>query len=316
MKTLLFELADHVRAAVLSTPGTLKDRQVHGVSPGGDAQFDIDEVAEQATWEFLVDRKAPVALYSEDQSLRAVTDRPEVLLLVDPIDGTRPAAAGLEMACISIAAAPFDESATLGDVRWALLREIKSGASLYADRVVDGLEARGYAGPMPNLSAVRKLDRMFWSFELNGHPMALMQQAYGHLVDASANRGGVFVFNSASYSISRVITGQLDAYVDIGNRLLKDRPELLAEFERVGNGHVLHLFPYDIAAAVLVAEKAGVVITDAYGHSLDDMLLTRLDAANQQSCIAASTPELHAALLDEIAWPAPSAAGVEALLGA
>ena len=69
-----------------------------------------------------------------------------------------------------------------------------------------------------------------------------------HLIDRSANPGGVFVFNSASYSISRIITGQLDAYVDIGNRLLKDHPGMRADFERVGNGHVLHLFPYDIGA--------------------------------------------------------------------
>ena len=41
--------------------------------------------------------------------------------------------------------------------------------------------------------------------------MHLMTAAYGPLVDRTANRGGILVFNSASYSISRIITGQLDA---------------------------------------------------------------------------------------------------------
>lgn len=306
MKALLDELADHVRAAILETKGTIKNRQVNGYSPGGDAQFDIDEVAEHATWEFVQEHRLPVALYSEDEGLRSVVADPELLLIVDPIDGTRPAAANLEMACISIAAAPFSEEATLGDVRFALLREIKSGASLWADREQPGIEARGFAGPVPNLSPARELERMFWSLELNGHPMKLMQEAYGHIVDLSANRGGIFLWNSASYSISRVITGQLDAYVDIGNRILRDCPELLSEFERVGNGHVLHLFPYDIAASVLLAEKAGVTITDGYGRSLDPTRLTDLSPLNQQSCIAASTPELHAAILESIRWPTAS----------
>ncbi len=83
-----------------------------------------------------------------------------------------------------------------------------------------------------------------------------MIDAYGHLIDQSANNGGVFVFNSASYSISRIITGQMDAYVDIGNRLLKDDPALLKDFQAVGNGQVLHLFPYDIAASVFLAKKS------------------------------------------------------------
>jgi myo-inositol-1(or 4)-monophosphatase len=77
---------------------------------------------------------------------------------------------------------------------------------------------------------------------------------------------------------------------------------LLKAFKRVGNGHVLHLFPYDIAASVLLAEKAGVVITDAYGKPLGGTRLMDMSPMNQQSCIAASTPELHAALLENIHW--------------
>lgn len=73
---------------------------------------------------------------------------------------------------------------------------------------------------------------------LTGIRRNLMTDAYGHLIDQSANNGGVFVFNSASYSISRIITGQMDAYVDIGNRLLKDDPKSLSDFQQVGNGQV------------------------------------------------------------------------------
>jgi myo-inositol-1(or 4)-monophosphatase len=301
MERYLLELAESVRQAILETRGTLKNRRVNGYSPGGDAQFDVDEVAEDAVWRFIQERGEPVALYSEDGGLRRVGE-PEYVLIVDPIDGTRPAAAGLEMACISIAAARFKPDARIEDVEFALLREIKSGAWLYAERSREGLVSQGFRTPVPRLSSTTSVERMFWSLEFNGHPARLMTEAYGHLIDQSANTGGVFVFNSASYSISRIITGQLDAYVDIGNRLLKDRPELRADFERVGKGHVLHLFPYDIAASVLIAEKAGVFITDAYGRPLGRTLLMDLSAENQQSCIAACTRELHTRLLESIRW--------------
>jgi myo-inositol-1(or 4)-monophosphatase len=301
MQRYLMELAASVREAILNTSGTLKDRQVNGYSPGGDAQFDIDNVAEEAVWRFLEQRGEPIALYSEDGGLRRIGE-PSYVLIVDPIDGTRPAAAGLEMANISIAAARFTEAACIDDVEFALLQEIKSGAWLYAERSRPGVLAQGYRSPIPHLSGTTALERMFWSLEFNGHPAKLMTEAYGHIIDKSANTGGVFVFNSASYSISRIITGQMDAYVDIGNRLLKDSPELLADFEQVGKGHVLHLFPYDIAASVLIAEKAGVIITDAYGAPLGKTRLMDLSPQNQQSCIAACTRELHTRLLESIRW--------------
>jgi myo-inositol-1(or 4)-monophosphatase len=112
----------------------------------------------------------------------------------------------------------------------------------------------------------------------------------------------VYVFNSASFSISRIITGQMDAYVDIGNRLLRDRPDTEPDFRRVGHGSILHLFPYDIAASVFLAERAGVTITDAYGKPLHDTLLLDIGPLNQRSCVAACTPQLHAALIDSIRW--------------
>jgi myo-inositol-1(or 4)-monophosphatase len=221
---------------------------------------------------------------------------------VDPIDGTRPAVAGLEMACVSVAAARLSERPVIADVEYALLMELSTGAFLYGERGRSGVLADGYEHAVPAPTAATDLSRMFWSIEFNGHPAHLMTEAYGHLVDLSANAGGIFVFNSASYSISRLITGQLDAYVDVGNRLLRDDPALLPQFTRIGNGSVLHLFPYDIAAAVFLAEKAGVTVTDAYGESLADTVLTDLGVHNQRSCVAASTPELHRKLLDAIRW--------------
>lgn len=302
MKDFIFGLADHIYDKTSQVFGRREFRQVSGYSVAGDAQFDIDDVAEKAVQEFAKAHGRSVALFTEDEGLIKIGEAPEYVLIVDPIDGTRSAAAGLETCCISIAAAKYSATPRIGDVEFALLKELKGGAYMYSDRDHEGLLYDGYQSALPNLSTVSDLEHMFWSIEFNGHPAELMIDAYGHLIDKSANPGGIFVFSSSCYSISRIITGQLDAYVDIGNRLLKDKPELLSRFLEAGHGHVLHLFPYDIAAAVFLAEKAGMIITDAYGNSLSETLLLDTSPQNQQSCIAASTPALHHKLLTNIHW--------------
>ncbi|MFJ6198177.1 inositol monophosphatase family protein [Micromonospora sp. NPDC092111] len=304
-RDLVMGCAQAVRAAVTRHTREGRQRRVHGDSPGGDAQFDVDEVAERAVWDHLTAHTdQPLAVYTEHHGLRHTGADPEVLLVVDPIDGTRPMSAALEMATVSIAVAPLTgRTPTLGDVTAAHVLELRSGGWMYADDTLpEPLHHHGYDWPLPRLSTTRDLTRMFWSIEFNGHPMRLMTDAYEHLVDASANTGGVFVFNSASFSLTRIVTGQLDAYVDVGNRILRDHPQTEAEFRRAGRGGILHLFPYDIAASVYLADRAGVVVTDAYGAPLDPMPLLAIDPASQRSCVAASTPDLHRALLDTIRW--------------
>lgn len=302
MRQYLFDLADYIRKAITRVRGDGSQRFVEGRSLGGDPQFEIDKVAEDAVQEYVRQVGMPIAVYTEGAGLVCFGRDPDHVLIIDPIDGTRPAAAGLESATISIAAAPLTADPRIADVDHALLSEAGTNAQLYWDVSMDTVAALGYGYPVPAPSRTTDLDRMFWSVEFNGHPSSLMVSTYGHLIDASANTGGLFVFNSASYSISRILTGQLDAYVDIGNRLLRDRPELEPEFRRVGNGHVLHLFPYDIAAAVTLAERAGIVITDGYGEPLGNTRLLDADPTNQQSCVAASNLVLHQRLLRAMRW--------------
>ena len=50
------------------------------------------------------------------------------------------------------------------------------------------------------------------------------------------------------------------------------------EFERVGGGAVLNNSPYDLAAAALILEEAGAVVTDAYGRLARRLSAARLGA--------------------------------------
>ena len=97
--------------------------------------------------------------------------------------------------------------------------------------------------------------------------------------------------------MTRVTTGQLDAYVDPGPRMVADVPGLREEFERVGGGAILNNSPYDVAAAALCLVEAGAVVSDAYGAPLDDRLLLGSGPRFQISCVAAANPGLHAEIV-------------------
>jgi myo-inositol-1(or 4)-monophosphatase len=304
-RALTMELAAALRAEVAPHLGGHAGRAHAGAAPGGDVTFEIDERAEAFMERCLAERAPEVAFYSEDRGLVAPSDQAEWVLVVDPIDGTRPAIAGLEAACVSVATAPLDSrhrsdlgggsnpGPTMGEVETGCVIEIKSGRTFVADRGL-GLD------PEPVLSSNVDLSRMFWAYGLRGRPMRVIAEVVGDLIDVSSVGGGTFDLGSASFDLTRIATGQLDAYVEPGPRIVADVPGMRDEFERVGGGSVLNNSPYDLAAAVLIVEEAGGVVTDAYGRSLDERPMLGSGADYQLSCVAAATRELHDAILHEL----------------
>ena len=256
--------------------------------------FAIDERAERALEAFLAARAPKVAYYSEDRGL-VVPDGAEEVLVVDPVDGTRPALAGLESCCVSVAAAPLADDARMGDVQIACVVEIPSGAVFLAERGRGLLES-----PRVHLSPNTSIESMFWTYGFRGRPARALIEVLGDLIDTSSVQGGTFDLGSACYDVTRVITGQLDAYVEPGPHLL-EVPGMREEFERVGNGYVLNNAPYDLAAAVLCATEAGAVVTDARGESLDDRPLLGSGPDYQMSIVATGNQELHERILAMIA---------------
>jgi fructose-1,6-bisphosphatase/inositol monophosphatase family enzyme len=100
--------------------------------------------------------------------------------------------------------------------------------------------------------------------------------------------------------MTRIATGQLDAYVEPGPRMIDDVPAIRAEFERVGGGAVLNNSPYDLAAAAICLEEGGAVVTDAYGEPLAGRPLLGSGHEFQMSCVAAANGPLHSAICAEI----------------
>ncbi len=96
------------------------------------------------------------------------------------------------------------------------------------------------------------------------------------------------------------MTGQLDAVIEVGSRMIDDVPGMRAEFERVGHGHVLNNSPYDLAAAWLCLREAGGVVSDGWGAPLDRRPLLGSGHEFQISSISAANAPLHARLVAEI----------------
>ena len=296
MRELARDLSLALRECVLPMLGSHAGRAHGAAGAGGDVTFAIDERAESLLESFLAERAPHVAFYSEDRGLVTPSDgAAEHVLVVDPIDGTRPAMAGLESCCVSVAVAPLHDGVTMGEVSVGCVVEIPSGAVFLAERGKGLVEA-----PPVRLSANDRLDRMFWTYGFRGRPSRPTVEVIAGLIDASSVGGAAFELGSAAFDMTRVITGQLDAYVEPGPRLIEDVPGMREEFTRVGGGAVLNNSPYDLAASVLCLEEAGAIVTDAHGRSLTDRPLLGSGERFQMSVVASASRALHDRILEEL----------------
>lgn len=298
-RDFLMALASAIREAVQPAIDAAKGREVIGNAASGDATFQLDRLAEKALLVFLRDAKLPVAYYSEDSGYTTFTSgQPEHLLVVDPIDGTRAAKSGFEWCVVAIGSTRVIERPHIGEVDNALVMELMGPRTFYAER---GKGARLYIDGKyrkPKLSKNADLETVVWSMTVPARPAELIFPTAAKLIDLTSLKGGFYACNSTSYSLTRLLTNQLDACVDIANRYFRDIPDIVEDqFINAGRGAVLGIAPYDIAASLLIAEEAGCLVTDAYGKSLHDVLLLDSATGNHRSMIAAANKELHQKLL-------------------
>ena len=243
---------------------------------------------------FLAERAPEVAFYSEDRGMVSPAGRdPSLVLIVDPIDGTRPALAGFEAACVSVAAAPLDGEPTMGDVEVGCIVEIKSGARFVAER-------GGGLDPAPSLSGNVRLERMFWTYGLRGRPAradgrgagGADRRLLGRRRDLRPRLGDLRHDPDRHRPARRLRrAGAAD-----GRRRAGDAGRVRARRRRRG-AQQLPLRPRRRGD---LPPGGRAVVTDAYGQPLDSRPLLGSGAEFQISCIAAANPELHAKICASI----------------
>jgi len=288
----VLDLGLGLRSVVLPELGSHAGRAVEGGGAGGDVTFAVDALAESFLSEFVASRAPEIAVYSEDRGLVAPPDASHVLI-VDPIDGTRPAMAGLESACVAVALAPIgDGEPTMADVEIGCVVEIKTGDWYLAVRG-GGVESTRRV----ELSTHADVGHMFWGYGFRGRPVRAVAEVLGDLIDASSVGGGTFELGSQAFAMTRIVTGQFDAVIEVGSRMVDEVPGMREEFERVGGGQVLNNSPYDLAAPWLCLTEAGGVVSDGWGEPLDRCRLLGSGHEFQMSSISASNARLHAELV-------------------
>ena len=292
---LVLALARRLREVVLPELGSHAGRVELGGGAGGDVTFSVDEIAETTLAQFVAEHASRFAFYSEDRGLVAPRGDETHVLVVDPIDGTRPAMAGLESACVAVALAPLEGDPTMDDIEVGCVMEIKTGDWFLARRG-EGVRSTREV----RLSPTTDVGSMFWAYGFRGRPARATVELLGELIDASSVGGGTFELGSQAFVMTRVVTGQLDAVIEVGSRMIDEVPGMEEEFLRVGRGAILNNSPYDLAAAWLCLVEAGGVVTDGWGRPLDDRPLLGTGHDFQMSSISAANPDLHAQLVREI----------------
>lgn len=301
IKRLVKEVAYGVKSAVRPFLGTEFAKEIEKIAYSGDVSYGIDMIAEREVRRMLepfVDR-GEICYCTEDEGL-VKKGNPEYLLVIDPIDGTRSAAAGLEACTVSIAVSPFYEDPKYHDVFLACILELKDDRMFWAEKGKGAWVEEGERIYEPTPTEPDSLDGLFWSLGFVGRPARWVSICMENLINRSAMRGGFFVLNSCTYSLTRILRGQFHAWIDVGNRLYRDFPELRDEFHEITRGKPVGMFPYDLAAVNLILREAEIPITDAYGVSYDDRSLLDWSINGLVSGVSAATKRLHAEIMVEI----------------
>ena len=183
-------------------------------------------------------------------------DDPKFIFLIDPLDGTSNAVKNIPAYGMSIAVAtvPKGRLATLDDVEVGFVKDYASGTFYEA---VKGHGARRNGKEMEP-SQQTDLARL----SLGGFTKSKTLSA-SKLVDTARR---MRVLGSVVLELSYIASGKYDAFLDLrGSRII------------------------DIAAAKLIVEESGAIVTNKYGEELHN----KLSIYEKEVVVAAGNKELH-----------------------
>lgn len=101
-----------------------------GIGAGGDKTFPVDKIAEDIIISELEDSRLPLSIVSEEYGRKDINGG-GAKVLIDPIDGSKNAIAGIPFYCTSIAIADGD---TIGSISIAYVINLINGDEFHAER--------------------------------------------------------------------------------------------------------------------------------------------------------------------------------------
>lgn len=234
MMDILSEIADAVEEAVKKIPDSKCKGECIGMGADGTSTSQIDKIAENTVLAFIQKNNIPLNVLSEE--IGFVDNGAEDTLVLDPIDGTSNAIAGVPLFTISMAVG----KSALSDIHTAYLRNLATD---------DVITAEKGKGAYKNGSRIRvrsrsDLDDLFMMIYLgNGaHP-----DAFDLAKRVKSSRS----YGCASLEMVLVAEGEADGFVMHAERYTRA------------------IRVVDIAASILVLREAGGEVYDLEGKILD-----------------------------------------------
>jgi fructose-1,6-bisphosphatase/inositol monophosphatase family enzyme len=282
----LIEFQKHVRNLVISSRTSVGMHEVNRAS-AADTIYQIDTVVEPAMEEFCREwaKTTPLVLVAEglDEGAKVfpeglAEEEAQIRVIVDPIDGTRGIMYDKRPAWALAGVAPNKGPGTrLRDIEVAVMTELPTSKMGCGD-VLWAIKGQGARGERVDLrdgsaealrigpSKAQKIDHGFASVS-NFFPgtKVLASELMEHLV---ANLVGPADVTKATVFDDQYIStgGQFYELIVGHDRFNADLRPVFYRMQGQPEGLCCH--PYD-CAAMLIAEEAGVVLTDARGEALD-----------------------------------------------
>lgn len=253
-----YELCNNVALAIEKAVSGIIGKPEAGVTlrigADGTPTEKIDEVAENAALRVLEKDARSMRFVSEELGEKILGDEPEFTFVLDPIDGTFNAVNNIPFFCVPIAIGGSD----LSDINYGYVKNLVNGDIYIAERgkgaFLNG--KRIHVSDHSNLSELSVI-----SYSQRPHALPINNH----------NVRRVRVYGCAALELCYIASGIFDAFIDMRNML------------RIT----------DIAAAKLIVEEAGGLVTDWSGNPLK----TSLDVRQRLNMIA-SNGRAHDKLLE------------------
>jgi myo-inositol-1(or 4)-monophosphatase len=246
--------------------GTKEAGEIVKMGADGTPTKFIDLVAENKVLEVLEGIETPLILVSEEIGEVKIGDGPpEVMLVVDPLDGTSNAVKNIPAYGISVAVAPIfsdlERPLTIQDVQIGVVKNFATG---------DVYRAIKNKGAFRNNDKLVASSKQYLSQSSLGAYVYRMDMEKIEKLCKTVRR--MRILGSIAIELCYVAAGTYDAFVDISDNL------------RV----------VDISAAKVILEESGCLVTDQYGRALQG----KLNVLEKTSLIAACNSNIH----KEIIW--------------
>jgi fructose-1,6-bisphosphatase/inositol monophosphatase family enzyme len=285
------EIVSEIRKQMLQKEITSLS-QIATEASHGDVTYEIDLFSEKKIDKFAqkLSKKIPLRVIAEgigQKDYLNSKDKPEITVIIDPIDGTRGLMYDIRSAFILTGIAPFkDGQNNLSDISLAIQTEVPTTkqnkiSQLYAiknkgafERIINLDDNSSTSYKKIHSSSATDVKHGFATF-VDFFPGSkvetsqLAENVYSQILGPTVEGKGItfndqYICNAGQ--IYLLSTGRYRFVADL-------RPEFEKKLNKSGKKLALSAHPYDLST-ILIAQEAGVIITNAQGETLSDPLDT------------------------------------------